>query len=306
MLIKRKGIDILKLTREEFDILSEIAVSKRKIGVRALMAKTKYSSEKVNDILKKISKKKYIENGVITDAGLAALEPYRVKRAVFIAAGFGSRMVPITLNTPKPLVRVRKKRIIDTLLDACIKAEIEEIYIVRGHLWEQFDQLLYKYPMIKFIENPRYYKANNIFSVMLAGKLVKNAYILEADLFVSNPDIITKYQYSSNFLGIKVDKSDDWCFTMKDGYIDRMCAGGENCYQEVGIAYIAPNDSKQLLKDIKELYKTDEGKKRLWEYTLFNEYKEHYKVEVRECKKEDIIEIDTFDELKALDNSYDV
>ncbi|MBQ6568657.1 MAG: CTP--phosphocholine cytidylyltransferase, partial [Clostridia bacterium] len=122
----------------------------------------------------------------------------------------------------------------------------------------------------------------------------------------SNPDIITKYQYSSNFLGIKVDKSDDWCFTMKDGYIDRMCAGGENCYQEVGIAYITPNDSKQLLKDIKELYKTDEGKKRLWEYTLFNEYKEHYKVEVRECKKEDIIEIDTFDELKALDKSYNV
>ena len=296
----------MKLTREEFDILSEIAVSKKKTGIKVLAAKTKYPSEKVNDILKKISRKKYIEDSRITKAGLDALEPYRVKRAIFIAAGFGSRMVPITLNTPKPLVRIKGTRIIDTLLDACIKAEIEEIYIVRGHLWEQFDQLLYKYPMIKFIENPKYSKANNIFSVILASKLLKNTYILEADLFASNPAIITKYQYSSNFLGIKVDKSDDWCFTMKDGYIDRMCDGGENCYQEVGIAYISPKDSKQLVKDIKELFRTDEGKKRLWEYTLFNEYKEHYRIEVRECEKEDIIEIDTFNELKALDESYNV
>lgn len=48
----------------------------------------------------------YISDGKITDTGFAALEPYRVKRAIFIAAGFGSRLVPITLNTPKPLVRV--------------------------------------------------------------------------------------------------------------------------------------------------------------------------------------------------------
>ena len=85
---------------------------------------------------------------MITDKGLETLEPYRAKRAVFIAAGFGSRMVPITLNTPKPLVRVHGKRIIDSLIDACLEADIREIYIARGYLAEQFDQLLYKYPMI--------------------------------------------------------------------------------------------------------------------------------------------------------------
>ena len=69
-----------------------------------------------------------------------------MKRAVFVAAGFGSRMVPITLNTPKPLVRVNGTRIIDTLLDAVVEAGIPEIVIVRGYLGEQFDQLLYKYP----------------------------------------------------------------------------------------------------------------------------------------------------------------
>ena len=78
----------------------------------------------------------------------------KLKERYFLAAGFGSRMVPITLNTPKPLVRVNGNRIIDSLIDAVLEAGIKEIYIIRGYLSEQFDQLLYKYPMIKFIEKP--------------------------------------------------------------------------------------------------------------------------------------------------------
>ena len=121
---------------------------------------------------------------LLAKKGLQELEPYRVKRAIFIAAGFGSRLVPITLNTPKPLVRVKGVRIIDTLLDAVIAAGIEEIIIVRGYLAEQFDQLKYKYPMVKFVENPLYNEANNISSVMCIRYLLSNAYILEADLLL--------------------------------------------------------------------------------------------------------------------------
>lgn len=61
----------------------------------------------VNGVVAASTERGWIEDGRLTAAGLSALEPYRVRRAVFIAAGFGSRLVPITLNTPKPLVRVR-------------------------------------------------------------------------------------------------------------------------------------------------------------------------------------------------------
>ena len=56
----------------------------------------------------------------VTLKGYEWLEPHRVKKAIFMAAGFGSRMVPLTLNTPKPLIKVHGKRIIETLLDAVI------------------------------------------------------------------------------------------------------------------------------------------------------------------------------------------
>jgi len=236
----------------------------------------------------------------------AVLKQYKVKRAVFMAAGFGSRLMPITVNTPKPLVRVNGKRIIDGLIDACLAAGIREIYIVRGYLAEEFDQLLYKYPMIKFIENPMYNKANNISSVMCAKELLGGAYVFEADLMISNPSIITPYQYSSNFLAIKKEKTDDWCFDVKDNAITEEKVGGENCWQMVGISYWSEEDGRKLADDLTEIYSTDEGKQLYWEQVPLVFRRDRYRVEVRECFDSDIVEIDTFDELKAIDPLYNV
>ena len=179
---------------KEFEILRIAESSKEKLSQREFAKETGLSVGTVNTTLTTLEEKGFIKDGLITKEGIEALEPYRVKRAIFIAAGFGSRMVPITLNTPKPLVRVKGERIIDTLLDAVVAAGIEEIYLVRGYLSEQFDQLLYKYPNIKFVENPAYNEANNISSAMCVRYLLSNSYVLEGDILLHNPKIIQKYQ----------------------------------------------------------------------------------------------------------------
>lgn len=294
------------LTRKQFDILALLAAEKESLSQRQIGEKTEYSLGTVNRTMQELAELGYVNGGVITNEGLSALEPYRAKRAIFIAAGFGSRMVPITFNTPKPLVRVHGKRIIDGLIDACLEAGITEIYIVRGYLAEQFDQLLYKYPMIKFLENPVYNEANNISSSMVARYLLSNAYVLEADLVISNPKIITKYHYTSDFLAIKKDRTDDWCFTVKDGVITEEKVGGLDCWQMVGISYWDEEDGHKLSNDIKETYEQPGGKERYWEQVPLVFCKNHYKVEVRPCQEDDIIEIDTFRELKAIDKTYDV
>ena len=51
------------------------------------------------------------EAGTATAEDLERLEPYRAKRAVLLASGFGKRLLPITINTPKPLVNVNGRRI---------------------------------------------------------------------------------------------------------------------------------------------------------------------------------------------------
>ena len=294
------------LTRKQFDILSILAEEKGTLSQRQLGEKSGHSLGTVNRVMQELTELQYVTEGEITGAGISALEPYRAKRAIFIAAGFGSRLVPITFNTPKPLVRVHGQRIIDGLIDACLDAGINEIYIVRGYLAEQFDQLLYKYPMIRFLENPVYNEANNISSAMVARYMLSNAYVFEADLLISNPKIITKYHYTSDFLAIKKYRTDDWCFIVKDGVIVEEKVGGLDCWQMVGISYWNEEDGHKLSDDIKMTYEQPGGKERYWEQVPLVFCKKHYKVEVRECRENDIIEIDTFRELKAIDKTYDV
>ncbi len=297
-----------ELTRKQFDILEMLATSRITLTQRQLKEKTGYSLGTVNKVSKELTDLGYLKNGDITNSGVNALEPYRVKRAVFIAAGFGSRMVPITFNTPKPLVRVHGVRIIDHLIDACLRAGINEIYMVRGYLAEQFDQLLYKYPMIHFLENPVYNEANNISSAFVARYMLSNAYVFEADLLLSNQDIIKKYHYTSNFLGIKKDRSDDWCFRVKDEIIVEQEVGGEgnDIWQMVGISYWNGQDGRRLSEDIAKVYQSPGGKERYWEQVPLKYCKENYQVEIRDCRESDIVEIDTFKELKAIDPTYDV
>lgn len=297
----------MELTRKQFDILSTLATENAALTQRQLEELTGHSLGTINKAVKELTEAGYIDNGAISPAGINALEPYRAKRAIFIAAGFGTRLVPVTLNTPKPLVRVNGTRIIDTLLDACLQAGIGEIYIVRGYLAEQFDQLLYKYPMIKFLENPSYNEANNISSAMVARYMMQDAYILEADLLVSNPKIIRKYNYRSNVLGIWKDRTDDWCLTSdKDGCVDEEKVGGLNCHQMVGIYYFNAADGAKLSGHIQEAFMAPGGKERYWETVPNQAFKGQYKIEIVPCKDEDIVEIDTFRELKAIDKTYDV
>ena len=195
---------------------------------------------------------------------------------------------------------------IPILLDACLEAGINEIYIVRGYLSEQFDQLLYRYPMIKFLENPMYNEANNIGSSLVARYMLSNAYVFEADLVISNPKIIKKYHYMSDFLAIKKERTDDWCFEVKNGIITEEKVGGENCWQMVGISYWNEVDGHRLSQDIADVFASPGGKERYWEQVPLTYRKEHYAVEVRECFDEDIVEIDSFRELKAIDRTYDI
>lgn len=297
----------MQLTRKQFDVLEAIIETPDLLSQRQLEEITKHSLATINRTMKELTELKYVKDGHITDLGREVMETYRAKKAIFIAAGFGTRLVPVTLNTPKPLVRVNGTRIIDTLIDACLKADITEIYIVRGYLSEQFDQLLYKYPMIKFLENPSYNEANNISSAMVARYLMQNSYIFEADLLISNPSIIKKYNYRSNVLGIWKERTDDWCLTVdKDGCVVEEQVGGLNCYQMVGVYYMNSIDGAKLSEHLKQAYEAPGGKERYWETVPNQAFKGQYKIEVRPCNEDDIVEIDTFKELKAIDKTYDV
>jgi len=296
----------MNLTYNEFLLLTTIEKANKTMSQRGLSELTNLSLGSINKVVSELISKEYIDSSyLITEKGLLALNPYKVKRAIFLAAGFGSRMVPITLNTPKPMVKVNGKRIIETLLDAVVDAEIPEIVIVVGYLSEQFELLLKKYPNIKLVYNEMYNEANNISSAYLVKDLFDNSYVLESDLLLYNKDLIRKYEYQSNFLGRKVDVTDDWCFETRNGIITKEKLGGYNCHQMIGISYYNEIDAEKMKNDIDYVYNSPGGKEKYWEQVVLDICKKNYQIAVRECKEGDVVEIDTFNELKQIDKSYD-
>lgn len=80
--------------------------------------------------------------------------------------------------------------------------------------------------------------------------------------------------------------------------------GGRDCWQMVGISYWNSSDSENLRKDLVQVYKSRGGKEHLWEKVPLPICKKNYRVEISECSKEDISEIDSMADLIALDGSY--
>lgn len=298
------------LDRYEFDFLTYLEKHGRGMySQRKLADDLTITLSNASKLVREMAARDYINelaDGTveISEKGLKALEPYRVRKAIILAAGFGQRLAPVTLNTPKPLVKVNGVRILDTLLDALVAKGITNITVVRGYKKEQFDELLEKYPTLHFIDNPEFNLANNISSAVHAIDLIDRCYICEADLYITNPDIINKYEYRSNYLGAKVTETDDWCFKKRKGYAYGYQMGGTDCYQAFGISYWDGEDSEKLKADLRRVYALRGGKENLWEMVPLKIARKNYRLEIRKCHKADIIEIDNFIELIAADPSY--
>lgn len=300
----------MELSQEIFDVLVYIENKQNEIVNIKKIADSCFLNDTVveeiinllidNKQIMKIEHHKYR----VTNDGYETLKPYKVKRAILIAAGLGSRMAPITINTPKPLVRVRGKRLIETLIDALLEKDINEIHVVRGYLGEQFQELKEKYPNIQLYTNDKYNKENNISSAMLVKNLYKNAYVMDADLYLANKDIIRKYEYTSNYLGVYTKHTDDWRLIEENNKVIGMKMGGDNCHLMIGLSYWTKEDAKEFKKDIVEVYNQPSGKSSYWDDVVLGNHNNHYHIKIRQCHENDIIEIDSFEELKKFDPNY--
>ncbi len=244
------------------------------------------------------------EKGEASASELEALEPYRARRAVLLASGFGSRMLPITLNTPKPLVDVNGRRIITTILDALLAIGVSEIYIVTGYLKEYFQLLKADYPTIELLENPLYASTNNISSACIAKDLFQNAYVFESDLFLKNPALLKKYRYESCYMGVPVKETPDWCLEVKDGFIVDLYKGGTDCYHMYGISYWTSEDGAKLAIDLPECFEEEGNRQRFWDDVPLVIRGNKYRLVVEECSFDDVTEIDSFEELQQIDPRY--
>lgn len=221
-----------------------------------------------------------------------------------MAAGLGIRMRPLTDRMAKPLVKVKGKPMIETVIEALEYSRVSWIYVVVGYKKEQFSYLKKKYRNLSLVENTEYRSKNNISSIHAVCDRMKEAdcFICEADLYIPKSDIFMTGLKRSCYFGKYVEGySGDWVFSQDGtGRIIRIGKGGRNVYNMTGITYFIQRDAEIVADAVKEAYQKSGYGQMFWD-EIVDRNLDKLDLIVYPVETGQIVEIDTIEELAKID-----
>lgn len=184
-------------------------------------------------------------------------------KAIILAAGTASRLRPLTEHTPKSLLNIGDRPLLQRSMDALIQSGVKDFVIVTGYLHEQIEQFVTKTYgeaiSVTFIHNDVYDSTNNIYSLWLARPEAEGEdfLLLDSDLLY-DPQIVKRVleQEAPNVLTLirhTLGEEEMKVVTDADGAIleiSKTCSPSDAAGESLGIEKIGKAYSVALYKEL--------------------------------------------------------
>ena len=266
------------------------------INQRMLAEASGHSLGVVNRSMRALMEDGYLdEQAQLTEKARQELRDKAPRNAVILAAGFGMRMVPINLSTPKALLEVNGERLIDRLICQLHEVGITDITVVVGFMKDSLEYLIDEYG-VDLVVNEEYASRNNLHSLALTLDRLGNTYIIPCDIWCDRNPFRRSELYSWYMVSDIIDDESSVRVNRKMELVKSANAGNAM----VGIAYLLDTEAEQVKARVAALATDERNNGCFWEEALYS--KDRMIVQARVVHSAEVFEINTYEQLRELDS----
>ena len=274
------------------------------INQRILASSTGLSVGVVNRSLKQLAADGLIDkHGQLTEKGRQEIRQRSPRNAVILAAGFGMRMVPINLSTPKALIEVGGEPLIERTIRQLHEQGIRNITVVAGFMKESFEYLMDEYG-VDLVINPDYASKNNLHSLALVADRISNTYIIPCDIWCARNPYSSTEPYSWYMVSELVDEDSTVRVNRKRELV--TISDREAGNSMIGISYLTEPEAGIVRENLKRMDADESFDEDFWEKALYARAeagsKDRMILQAKVVSSSDFVEIDTYEQLRDLDS----
>ena len=183
---------------------------------------------------------------------------------VILAAGMAKRLRPLTDTMPKCLLKVGGRTLLERTVEAMRQAGISEFVVVTGYRGDMIRDFLTAYDKslsFTFLHNADYEHNNNIYSLWMAGEVVrgKDFLLMDSDIFCDPAAVVRIAQEPESALAVnRHECGEEEMKVVVDGdmritEISKTCRPEDAMGESVGIEKIAADYSDALYKELDQM-----------------------------------------------------
>ena len=286
-----------RLSILESDILS-VLCDEPFVNQRILAETSGHSLGVVNRSLRSLIASGYLDEQVqLTPKAVRMFKARAPRNAIILAAGFGMRMVPINLTTPKAFLEVNGEKLIERTIRQLKEAGVQDITVVVGFMKDSFEYLIDEYG-VDLVYNPEFASANNIRSLGLVLSKLSNTYIIPCDIWCDRNPFRRNELYSWYMVSDLIDEESTVRVNRKMELV--TVSEDEPGNGMIGISYLLDDDAAVVRARMEKLLSAGKHDEAFWETALYD--RDRMFVRARVVHSTDAVEINTYEQLRELDS----